>query len=582
MTSNIWSKCKYWSIIITGILLTACNSAEVDPDQKADIIFYNAYVYPVTGTPLNQGAIAVVNGKLAALGSSEEIVETWKRKETTLIDCKGKFLMPGLIEGHGHFNGLGLNLVQVNLLGTTSWSEILDSVAVRITKSQKGKWITGRGWHQEKWTEAIEPNVNGYPLHYDLTSISADHPVMLLHASGHSLFANKAAMDAAGVSNETPDPAGGMIIRDAQGNAIGVFEENAMDIIKNAYNYYQSTLTHDELKNEWMSAALAAQSHCLANGITSFHDAGEKIYEVNRYKSLAENDSLDIRLYGMIMQPYSEIRDKLDPFPIVGAGNDKYTCRTIKAYIDGALGSYGAWLLQPYLERPSFSGQNTTPLDELESLANICVQKKLQMAIHAIGDRGNREVLNIYERVLKASTGSGDHRWRIEHAQHIDPADIPRFKELNVIASMQAIHCISDAPFVEKRLGADRAREGAYVWRSLMDAGVLIANGTDAPIEKVDPFQNLYASVTRKQLSTHESFYPEQKMTREEALKAYTWNNAYAAFEENTKGSIEVGKWADLVLVSNNLMTCPEDSIVTTKVVMTVVGGEIKYKVKDF
>ena len=582
MISKIVCKCRYWlGFVAISILSTACQT-KIDQEQgKADKIYYNAYIYPVTGNPLDYGAVAVVNGKIAAVGNSGEILDIWQHDSTLAIDCKGMFLMPGFIEGHGHLSSMGFNLIQLDLLATTSWQEIMDSVASHAARVPKGTWITGRGWHQEKWNEAVQPNVDGYPYHDDLTSLTPEHPVMIVHASGHSLFANKAAMDHAGITGETPDPIGGKVIRDQQGRAIGVFEENAMELIRNAHKDYTATLSQQALHAQWQAAIASAEEHCFAHGITSFHDAGASLLEIDRYHSMAKNDSLQLRVYCMLKQPYDEIKNRMSVLPIIGAGNDRFTCRTIKAYLDGALGSYGAWLLKPYLERPDFTGQITTTIEEIRQLATLCVDHNLQMAVHAIGDKANRTVLDIYEEMAGAS-GLNERRWRIEHAQHIDTADIPRFKKLNVIASMQAVHCISDAPFVEKRIGYDRARYGAYAWRSLIDAGAHLANGTDTPVEKIDPFQNLYASVTRKRIDSGESFFPEQAMTRAEAIKSYTINNAYAAFEENTKGSIEPGKWADLVLVSNNLLTCQEDSILATKVLMTVVGGEVQYRGKTF
>lgn len=255
-----------------------------------------------------------------------------------------------------------------------------------------------------------------------------------------------------------------------------------------------------------------------------------------------------------------------------------FTCRALKSQMDGALGSFGAWLLAPYNDKPGYFGQNTTPVDEIENIAALAMEYDMQCCVHAIGDRGNREVLNVYEKTFSKYPGKKNLRWRIEHAQHLHPEDMPRFKNLDVIASMQGIHCTSDAPFVVKRLGEERARTGAYAWRSLLDLGVIIANGTDVPVERIDPMPNLYASVTRRRTDNGQVFYNEQSMTREEALYSYTLGNAYAAFEEDIKGSLEPGKWADIVVLSQNLLTCPADSILDAKVLLTILGGEIKYQ----
>jgi predicted amidohydrolase YtcJ len=405
---------------------------------------------------------------------------------------------------------------------------------------------------------------------------------MLSHASGHAIFANHAAMLAANISHETPDPQGGRIVRDKQGTALGVFEENAMGLIQDAYQDYQSKLSTEEKTEVWYKAIDEVQEHCLSYGITTFEDMGSTFEEIDRYNELAKKDSLNIRLWAMLRQPYDEMKDHLQGFPIIRSGNDMFTCRAIKAYIDGALGSYGAWLLAPYNDRPESTGQNTTPVEEIKEIASLCIDHGMQFGVHAIGDRGNRTVLDIYEETMKAHPDKKDLRWRIEHAQHIDPADIPRFKKLNVIASMQAIHCTSDAPFVVKRLGEERARVSAYPWRSLLDAGAVIANGTDAPVERVDPIPNFYAAVTRRRIDNGMVFFPEQAMTRKEALNAYTLANAYAAFEDDIKGSLEPGKWADIVLLSQNLLTCADDSIPKTKVMMTMVGGKVKYRSGNF
>ena len=565
-------------LIMSILLMISCKQNTSLNEKVADLILYNGFIYPVSGTPIENGAIVIHQGKIIAIGSSDEILKEWKSTAKESRDCSGAFIMPGFIEGHGHFSGMGNNLLQLDLLGTTSWSEIVDSVARRSQAAKPGDWIIGRGWHQEKWKDLVAKNVNGYPYHDQLSEVSKENPVMLFHASGHALFANQAAMNLAGISRETPDPSGGHIVRDDQGYALGVFEENAMEIIWKVYMEADSKAPPEIKSNQWKLAIAAAQRHCLENGITTFEDAGSSFDEIAKYKSMAENDSLDIRLWVMLRHPYAMLKDNMEGFPIVRVGKDKFTCRALKSQMDGALGSFGAWLLAPYNDKPGYFGQNTTPVDEIENIASLAIEHKMQMCVHAIGDRGNREVLNVYEKQFAAHPDQKDLRWRIEHAQHLHPEDMPRFKTMGVIASMQGIHCTSDAPFVVKRLGEERARTGAYAWRSLLDLGVIIANGTDVPVEHMDPFPNLYASVTRTRTDNGQVFFNEQSMTREEALYSYTLGNAYAAFEEDIKGSLEPGKWADIVVLSQNLMTCPNDSILKTKVLLTMVGGEIKYQ----
>jgi predicted amidohydrolase YtcJ len=566
-----------WVLFIIG-LLSSCQMKKEPDAQQADLLLYNAYVYPVSADPIEHGAVVIRDGKIILVGSSDELLKDWEKHVKEKRDCRGAFLMPGFIEGHGHFSSLGMNLMHLDLLNTKSWEEIVDSVKMRVQKAKPGEWIVGRGWHQEKWNTPVNPNVNGYPYNDLLNAVSPNNPVLLYHASGHSLIANQMAVENSHVTRETPDPVGGRIVRDGSGVALGVFEENAMKIIAGGYDEYQSFKNENDRIAEWHEAIRRVEQHCLEYGITSFEDAGSSLDEIKRYTALAEEDSLDLRLWVMIHQPLDELKGHLEGFPILRTGHDMFTCRAIKAYIDGALGSYGAWMLKPYADKPGWTGQNVTPVEDIRLIAEFCMGENMQMCVHAIGDKGNRTVLDIYEETMKAHPDKKNLRWRIEHAQHIDPADMPRFKQLGVIASMQGIHCTSDAPFVVKRLGEERAKNGAYAWRSLLDQGAVIANGTDAPVERVDPIPNFYALVTRRRADTGQVFFPEQCMTRKEAINAYTLANAYAAFEEDIKGSITTGKWADFVLLSQNLLACSEDSILKTRVLMTMVGGKVKYQ----
>ncbi len=570
-----------WAFMILSILAISCNQKTSNTDKITDMILYNAYVYPVSGDPIPEGAIVIHEGKIITVGISEDIMKEWGAQAIDKKDCEGAFVMPGFIEGHGHFMGMGYNLINLDLLDTKSWQEIVDSVASKVSQAAPGEWIIGRGWHQEKWMTPTLNDVNGYPIHDALSRISPNNPVLLRHASGHASFGNEAAMRAANITKETPDPPGGHIVRNHNGEAIGVFEERAMAPLGEAYQHYSSTLNEKELNDKWNLAVAKGQEHCLQYGITSFQDAGLSYEDIAHLNRLAIHDSLDIRLWVMLRHPYEELKEKgLDGFPILRSGQDMFTCRAIKSEVDGALGSYGAWLLAPYSDLPGKSGQNTTSIYDVKGIADLAVAHDMQLCVHAIGDKANRLVLDIYQGVLSQQTDGYLRRWRIEHAQHLNPIDIPRFKEMGVIASMQGIHCTSDAPFVVKRLGEERAKTGAYAWRSLLDQGVIIANGTDVPVERIDPFANFYASVTRKRLDNGMVFFNEQAMTRAEAIYSYTLGNAYAGFEEDIKGSLEPGKWADIVVLSNNLMTCDEDSIPVTKALMTLVGGKVLYTLK--
>ncbi len=557
------------------ISLWSCQS---ETTSEADLILYNGDIYTVNKALPKATAIAIVGDRIYKVGNDKEILAT-KGEKTELLDLKGQFVMPGFIEGHGHFSSLGSSLQDLNFLHAKNWDEIVAAVAEKAKTAKPGEWIVGRGWHQEKWDKIPENATLGYPFHQSLSAVTPDNPVVLGHASGHALFANAAAMRQAGITIETPSPAGGNIVRNAAGEVIGVFEETAMTPIYSAYQDYLSTISKEQQEEKWQQGIRLAQDRCLEKGITTFDDAGSSYEEIARYQALASAGKLDIRLWAMLRQSYDEMKDNMEGFPIIDVGNHHFTCRAIKTEIDGALGSYGAWLLEPYDDKPGFTGQNTTPLKEVENIARLALDHDMQCCVHAIGDKGNRVILDFYEKFFKEKPSKTSRRWRIEHAQHLSPEDIPRFAELGVIPVMQGIHCTSDAPFVEKRLGYRRAKDGAYAWHALLKTGAIIANGTDAPVEEVDPIPCFYASVTRRRTDIPKlEFFPEQAMTREEAIYSYTYAPAYATFEEKDKGSIEAGKLADIVVLSNNLVTCTDEEILATKVQMTIVGGEVKYR----
>jgi predicted amidohydrolase YtcJ len=561
------SKTNYLSLVAFAILLSCKNKSNVE----ADLIVHNAQIYTVDSS-ITGSFLAVKDGKVLAI--SNEDYKTYQGSGTKVIDAKGDFIMPGFIEGHGHFSGLGYSLLNLNLMSTRSWDEIISLVKERVDKAKPGEWIDGRGWHQEKWDSVPFNNVLGYPYHDQLSSISPNNPVILRHASGHSLFANKAAMDAAGINKETPDPAGGLIVKDKNRYALGFFEERAMGLIKTAHRKYLDNLDQKMLDSLWHKAIELASAECLKKGVTSFQDAGSKMYELDNYEKLAKDGKLPLRLWAMVRHSSKEMEGNLSKYKKIGVGNDFYTCNAIKSEVDGALGAFGAWLLKPYNDKPGFFGQNTTDIYEVKKIADQAAAADMQFCVHAIGDRANQVVLDIYEGVLDKVPNGKAKRWRIEHAQHLDTADMPRFKNYGIIASMQGIHCTSDAPFVEKRLGKDRAQFGAYPWRSLLDLGVIIANGTDAPVEDVDPIQSFYASVTRRRPKDGQVFYKEQAMTRQEAIYSYTLGNAYAVFEEKIKGSLIPGKYADFIILSKNLVTCSDDEILNCKVLKTFVNGK--------
>jgi predicted amidohydrolase YtcJ len=353
--------------------------------------------------------------------------------------------------------------------------------------------------------------------------------------------------------------------------------EEAERLISSHYQKYLDGRTLEEQKNEKKKAITLAIDECLSNGITSLHDAGASFEDIKVLREMVEQGEIKIRLYEMLLEDYNLLKDSIRAYQTVGYGNNHLTVQAIKLYMDGALGSRGAWLLSPYQDSPNQTGLNVSPISQIKNIAELAAKNDFQICTHAIGDNANRVTLDIYENIFKEFPERENFRWRIEHAQHLSKSDIPRFSELGVIASMQTIHCTSDAPYVEKRLGKGRAKIGAYVWQSLIETGAVICNGTDSPVESINPIENYYAAVTRKS-KNGEEFYPDQKMTRLEALRAYTINGAYAAFEENIKGSLEIGKLADITILSNNLLKVSESDILNTKILTTIVGGKILYE----
>ena len=544
--------------------------------QAPTLVIHNANVYTMNPDRPTAQAIVITYDRIVFVGSDIE-AKRYIQPETKVIDGKGSFVMPGLIEGHGHIHGMGASLISLNLMKARNWEEIVRMVADAARKAKPGDWIIGRGWHQEKWDKSPSRQFLGYPYHADLDKVSPNNPVLLTHASGHSSYVNALALQQAGITEKTPDPPGGAIVKDGQGNLVGVLEETAQTLANEPFRRWVEKRPIADRKAEWQQSIALAEQECLRQGITTFVDAGSSFEQVEWMREMAQAGKFAIRHWVMVRSNLNGLYDHAGSLPLVDLGKGHLTVRAIKVSLDGALGSYGAWLLQPYADRPGFLGQNTFPVPELRQIAQFAWQRNLQLCVHAIGDKANRETLDIFADQIRKNPAK-DHRWRIEHAQHVHPSDIPRFRQWNSIASMQGIHCTSDAPYVPRRLGDTRSAEGAYMWRAFLDQGVLVNNGTDVPVEDIDPFVNLHASVTRK-LKDGSRFYPEQKMSRAEALYSYTMANARAAFEEKNKGSIETGKLADLVMLSNDLLNCADDDIPNTKVLMTIVGGKIRYTI---
>ena len=494
-----------------------------------------------------------------------------------MVELDGRMVIPGFIEGHGHFLSLGDAKSILDLTTVNSWEEIVDMVKVAAAAAEPGEWIRGRGWHQEKWALPPKPAVQGNPVHDTLSAVSPDNPVLLGHASGHAAFANAKAMELAGIDSSTTDPPGGELVRKSNGEPTGLLRETAQRLVGAARAEARSGMSEADIEAEMRGMVDLAGEEALRFGITSFHDAGIPFSTIDFFKKLEAEGTLPVRIYAMVRGESNEaMAEQLASYRSVAEGNDFLTVRSIKRQIDGALGAHGAWLLEPYEDLPSSIGLVLEPEDDIRETARIALENGYQVNTHAIGDRANRVVLDIYEETFATGTET-DLRWRMEHAQHMHPSEVPRFAKLGVVASMQGIHCTSDAPWVYARLGAERAESGAYLWRSLIDAGVVINNGTDVPVESIDPIASYYASVSRV-TSDGSVFFGEQRMTREEALRSYTLNNAYAAFEEDLKGSITVGKLADLVVLSQDILTVEEAAIPDTQIEMTILGGNVVYE----
>jgi len=542
--------------------------------QKADMIIHNGMIYTMNDLNPTAEAVAVSSGKIIALGKYTDL-DPLITPRTKIINLRGATMTPGIIEGHGHFYGLGLAKMQLDLSKTESYQDLVDMVSDAVENSKPGEWILGRGWHQSKWNDDKNDFVKGFQTHERLSEISPNNPVWLKHASGHAGFANQKAMDIAGVNKETEFGFGGEIIKDLSRKPTGVFNERAQGLISEKV---ENNLGED---SDLRAIELAVKAS-LENGVTSFHDAGIGRRTIEVLREAINKDILKVRIYAMLTSRDTTLLNEwYKKGPEIGTGGDLLTIRSIKINADGALGSRGAWLIDEYSDRPGHYGMPTQSMDYVYSVAKQGIKTGFQVNSHAIGDKANREILNEYEKVFNEHPELAiDHRWRIEHAQHIAPDDIPRFGRLKVIPSIQGIHMSSDRPWAINRLGQKRIEESAYVWRDLINHGAVLINGSDVPVEPIDPIASFYASTTRKTLKGLPDFgyEPKQKMTRIEALKSYTINAAYGAFEDQIKGSIEIGKYADFTVFSQNLITIPEEKILDTKVLYTIVNGVVEYQ----
>jgi len=554
-------------------VFTACQNS-APPSEVADLILVGGRVVPVDPEVPEGEGIAIRGSRILAVGSEAQI-RGWAGPATEVVELEGRLVLPGFIEGHGHFLGLGNSRMILDLSGATTWDQIVDQVADAALRAEPGSWILGRGWHQERWDPAPADTYEGVPPHATLSAVSSDHPVLLTHASGHASIVNARALELAGIRADTPDPEGGTIVRDARGEPTGFLRQAAQLLAREAQQVQDRNLTAEQRRQRLERQVELAGLEALRNGITTFHDMGASFDEIQGLRELAEVGRLPIRLHLSVRGATpAELDRRLPEVRALGIGGHFLTVRAIKSQVDGALGTHGAWLLDPYHDMPSSSGLPQISLEELEEIATLARKHGFQLNTHAIGDRGNREALDVYARVLQPSA---DLRWRIEHAQNLHPDDVRRFAELGVVASMQGIHATSDGPWVPQRLGEERARERAYVWRSLLDQGAVVCNGTDVPVEPISPMASYHASVTRR-MRNGQSFHREQAMSRMEALESYTIHCAWAGFEEDILGSITPGKLADLIVLDRDLLRVSEEEIPGTQVDLTILDGKIRYR----
>ncbi len=565
---------KRYFLLLTIALFFSC----AEKKSPADMIILGGKIYTADiSNPLVE-AVAVDGDKIVYSGPLSGI-EKFKDEETQIIDLHGKTMTPGFIESHGHIMGLGYNELNLDLMTVKSYDELVEKVKEAVAKAQPGQWIVGRGWHQDKWDKKPEKMVKGFQTHQLLSSVSPNNPVFLRHASGHAGFANEKAMKLAGVNQLSIEKLernlgeGGEVILDELGNPTGIFNERAQGLI--------GKFIPDATEETDIQALELAIAACLRNGITSFHDAGASRKNINLFKKFKQEGKLQTRLYVMLTGfDRNLIYEWLKQGPEIDSAY-LLTIRSIKLNCDGALGSRGAWLLEPYSDRPDFHGMATLPMDTVLKTSREALKYGFQVCSHAIGDRANKEILDLYETAFSENPErSKDHRFRIEHAQHLHPSDIPRFGKMGVIPAMQAIHLSSDRIWAIDRLGEKRIKEGAYMWQSLLKTGAKVINGSDVPVEPINPIASFYASVSRKTLKGEPEggFEPEEKMTREQALISYTLDAAYGAFEEKIKGSIEIGKLADFTVFSQDIMTIDEPELLKTETVMTILGGKVLFK----
>lgn len=535
--------------------------------QAADLVLRNTTIYTVEAARPMAQAVAVKDGKILFVGSNVAVAK-FVGPATKSLDLAGRFVYPGFVDAHAHFTGIGQREMTLNLEGTRTKAAFLAMVEAAVKRARPGEWVTGRGWIETFWSPPV------FPTRHDLDQIAPNNPVVLTRADGHASIANSAALKIAGLTGSSVAPAGGAISLDGDGQPTGMLIDAAQGMVRR--------LVPATAESDLERALEFASEREVSLGWTQVHDAHGSWTEVERMRKLYRDGRLKIRIYKAISGPSRDADQLIARGPGQPEFGDRLTVRDIKVVMDGALGSRGAAMLAPYSDDPHTTGLITTDTMALKGMLERALRAGIQVETHAIGDRGNHITLDMYAAALKAIPPAQrkvrEPRWRIEHAQIVTPADLPRFKQLGLIASMQPSHAIGDLFFVPSRIGMARIK-GAYAWETFLRMGVPVAGGSDAPVERGEPMIEFYAAVARKSLEgkSGPGWHPEEKVTRTQALKMFTWYPAFAAFEENGHGSIVVGKAADFTILDADIMTIPEAKILTTKNVMTIIGGEVVF-----
>jgi len=560
-------------VIALVLLFLAFNTIACGGKPEADLILFNGKIATVDNDFSIQQAVAIKGDRIVFVGSKDGVA-AHIGAGTEVIELEGKLVLPGLIDGHAHMHNLGEELMNLDIYGATSFQQIVDKVAERARAASPGEWIIGGRWDQNNWEKKT------FPEHDALSEVSPDNPVFLRRVDGNSAFINQKALDIAGITSDTPDPFGGVIHRKSSGEPSGVLINKAMNLVKDKFPV--------ETEAEYSDKLLKAVESCLARGLTGWHEAGVSPWEIGIYKKLIDEDRLPMRAYVMLGEQEAalldgsveEIAEYFKKQRIESYGDSMLSVRSIKIFFDGALGSRGAAFFEPYADDPENSGLLRVTPEYITKISQAALRADMGVNTHCIGIRGNRLCLDAYEKAFQ-NFPKADHRFRIEHSQFVRDEDIAKFAVLGVIPAMQPTHCTSDMRMVPARVGMERAK-GAYVWRSFLDANMVIPCGSDFPVESNNPMLGIYAAVTRQDVSGHPEggWFPEQRMTIEEAIKGFTIWAAYGAFQEDVLGTIEVGKLADLTVLDKDILTVEPKEFLTTKAVYTIVGGKIRYRQK--